>query len=77
MSPRAARVCVSTKPYEVGDAAKRSNHDERPVNTRRFNIAEYPRRGDRCGDTLHGSIPTDRRLRDTDLSLKKGSYMVN
>ena len=40
------------KPTEVGDAAKRRNPGIMPVNKGGFTIGGYPRRGDRCGDTL-------------------------
>ena len=47
---------------EVGDAAKWSNHDETSVNTRGFDVGRYPRRRDRCGDTLEPIKDTVRFL---------------
>ena len=58
------------KPTEVGDAAKRPNHDKTQVNTARRDISGCPRRGGRCGDRVQGSIPIASRR---ELSLKKGS----
>ena len=44
------------KPTEVGDAVNRQNPDETQMNTGGILIRGYPRRGDRCGDTLNSRI---------------------
>src|ERR1700720_2995002 len=54
------------KPTEVGDAAKRPNHDKTLVNKGRLNITPCPHRGDRGGDRV--KTHSQRAL-----SLKKGS----
>jgi hypothetical protein len=47
---------VSAKQHEVGDAAKRANRDDSPVNTGRRDNATPPHSGEGCGDTLNGRI---------------------
>ena len=50
---RSPSVREHLNPTEVGGGAKQSNHDDSSMNTRRFRIRWYPRRGDTCGDR-HG-----------------------
>lgn len=62
------------KPTEVGDAATRQNPDKIQVNKGGFSIREYPRRGDRCGDTPKG---VDSGFIKDGFIAKIGSQVVN
>ena len=70
------RDARAIKPTEVGDAAQPLNHDKTQVNKGRFQIAGYPRRGDRCGDRVKGSIPVASSHGRIGLTLKEGSSAV-
>src|SRR5713226_1395430 len=69
ISPAARAI----KPTEVGDAARRPNHDKTLVNTKRSRMRGCPRCGDRCGDTLNGSIPIASRHLDGRIVLEESS----
>ena len=68
--PRAARQPRERqKPTEVGEAAKRANHEKNIVSKGRMHIAGYPHRGEGCGEPLND-------LSDSRIFFKEDSNFV-